>query len=781
MTNNYDAALDQLRAFGLAVDHLVPDGRMHRCLVEGEGRERRGWYCVHEWRAGDGNIFVVGSYGVWHGNDNGAQKIELGKSVQMSAEDRAAIKARMALDRKRAKASRDREAAEAARQAERVWSAALVSEPSGAITDYLTRKGVQSYGLRYTTSGALVVPMQGNDGRIHGLQFILPSHHPRRKKTGRDKEYWPAGLAKQGHYHLIGNPGVRGVVLVAEGYATAATLRAATDLPVAVAFDAGNLRPGAEAIKKRYRGARVLICADDDYLTEGNPGVAAAQAAALAVEGAWVAPVFPSDRGGKKLTDYNDLQQFPEGGLLLVRSQIEDKLTSLGWDRGTARGAEPGGAGNAAAESLKPLLQVDEAVERFSLVYGSGGSMFDHQEARLAPKSDVLDICVDHAWREWKMRPDRRVVRVEEVGFDPPGTDAQIKCNLWNGWPTKPKAGNCEALLDLLRFLCSHENNDTETIYQWMLKWLAYPIQHAGAKMKTAVIMHGPQGAGKNMFFEAIMAIYGAYGRIVDQASIEDKFNDWASRKLFLIADEVVARNELYHTKNKIKGFITGDWIRINPKNVTPHDERNHVNIAFLSNESQPLVLEKDDRRFAVIWTPGKLPQNFYVDVALEIEAGGIAALHDYLVNLDLGDFKPWTLPPMTQAKADLIDLGLESTERFWQAWVTGELECIPIGPAKSEDLYELYRAWCTRVGIGKPATLHKLMGQVGKRVDAKKAIGRYLNGRSPDATQCMFVYPPKHMSAPEGMSLTKWHTEAVEKFRQGLFDWKKSGNNGDY
>ena len=92
--------------------------------------------------------------------------------------------------------------------------------------------------------------------------------------------------------------------------------------------------------------------------------------------------------------------------------------------------------------------------------------------------------------------------------------------------------------------------------------------------MRTALIFHGPQGTGKNLFFEAIMAIYGEYGRIVGQAEIEDKFNDWASRKLFLIADEVVARQELYHVKNKLKSFVTGEWIRINPKNVAAHDER---------------------------------------------------------------------------------------------------------------------------------------------------------------------------------------------------------------
>lgn len=107
------------------------------------------------------------------------------------------------------------------------------------------------------------------------------------------------------------------------------------------------------------------------------------------------------------------------------------------------------------------------------------------------------------------------------------------------------------------------------------------------------------------------MSIYGQYGRIIDQSAIEDKFNDWASRKLFLIADEVVARSGLWHIKNMLKGFITGRWIRINPKQVAAHDERNHVNMVMLTNDGLPTIIETGDRRYLVIWTPEKEATSF--------------------------------------------------------------------------------------------------------------------------------------------------------------------------
>ena len=458
-----------------------------------------------------------------------------------------------------------------------------------------------------------------------------------------------------------------------------------------------------------------------------NPGVEAARLAAHAHGGTWLVPVFrdprPTDR--KSLTDFNDLAAAE--GLHVVREQVEAHLRQQGWlDAAPAHstaGAGPAARGEGERPALPGIIDVDAAIDRYSLVYAGKGTLFDHVEHCLVAKSDVMDVLEKGAWNTIKFRGGLPTVRLAEVGFDPAGTDPTIRCNLWGGWPTIPRAGTCDALLALLEHLCSHEANHRD-LYAWVLKWLAYPIQNPGAKMRTALVIHGGQGVGKNLFFEAVMAIYGHYGRIIDQASLEDKFNDWASRKLFLIADEVVSRAELFHVKNKLKQFITGEWIRINPKNVAAHDERNHVNVVFLSNDKQPLVLEKDDRRYAVIWTPEKLGPAQYQAVRDEIRAGGIAALHQHLLDLELGDFDEFSPPPMTQAKRDLVELGLESTEQFLRDWAAGDIPgrmeagapvAVPFCPCSSADLYASYRRWCGHAGVSRPREQASFLGLIAK------------------------------------------------------------------
>lgn len=748
---NYESVISQLVSAGLLVDSLSVDGRVKRCFVadgQRDGlRERRGWYLLHEWRSSNGTDYIVGTYGIWVGTNPNTQKIELDKATPFSPEEKAAFRIRMAEDRKTAAAQRDHEANRAAHRAAKVWAKCPTTAPTGDRTDYLARKGVQSYGLRYTDTGALVIPMQTATGETRGLQFILPANHPHVKKTHRDKQYWPQGMGKTGIWYQIGTPYSQGVMLIAEGYATAASLHCATGLPVAVAFDAGNLIHVARAIHKKHRIGRILICADDDYQQRcpackkptpvaqpqcahcghthqlKNPGITAATTAALAVGGAAVWPAFPFDRAGAKLTDYNDLQQAPQGGMTLVRVQIEAKLTELGWNDQAQkkRGSPNEGAGVGNIHTAPARLSIDEAALRFCGTINLGGkTLFDRLHHRLIHKDDVLNLLPSHGWENLRSHPDwQNADYPANIAFDPACDNPNITCNFWSGWPIiddtaqpqiNPKnghishynnvTGSCQAILELLRNMCPDD-----TVNEWLLNWFALPLQRPGTKMQTAVIMHGPQGTGKTSITQAIGKIYGSYAATIGQEALEDKFNpDWTEAKLFISAEEIQSSSEKFQNKNRLKTMITQETVRVNPKNLPAHSERNLMNFVFLSNDRTPLILEADDRRYCVIWVHHKPDKPFFERLYTEINNGGLVALHDHLLRRQLGNFAPWTDPPMTQAKRDLMGQGTNSEERFLSDWQTLSIEdpqgnVIPFIPCHQNDLHALYRYWCRQAG----------------------------------------------------------------------------------
>jgi putative DNA primase/helicase len=263
---------------------IIDDGAIHRFSTNGRRGDDSGWYSLHS----DG--IAAGAFGCWR---SGLQFTWCAKSDHAMTDTerdhhRQRIKA-MQVQRETEQAQRQQLAAIDAAQR---WQAAT---PCTQHT-YLTTKGVQGYGVRMDSAGALVVPMRDTAGTLHSLQTITPDGEKRFLSGGRVK----------GCYHSMGK--VAGVLVVCEGYATGASILACTGHAVAVAFNAGNLGEVAAALRAKYPALKIIIAADDDHHTEDNPGMTKATAAAIAVRGVLAVPVFGEGRPDKA-TDFNDLHQ----------------------------------------------------------------------------------------------------------------------------------------------------------------------------------------------------------------------------------------------------------------------------------------------------------------------------------------------------------------------------------------------------------------------------------------------------------------------------------------
>ena len=236
-------------------------------------------------------------------------------------------------------------------------------------------------------------------------------------------------------------------------------------------------------------------------------------------------------------------------------------------------------------------------------------------------------------------------------------------------------------------------------MFDWVSKWLAYPLQHPGAKMHQALVFHGVrEGTGKNLFFSVMERIYGEYSMVINQAMLNSDFNEYLSRKLFIVADEVLTQQDRRHQKGMIKGMITGTKHQLNEKNMPRWQEDNLTNFVFLSNELQPLAVDPEDRRFMVVKVEESHPQSYFQKLAAEIEAGGAAGFYAWLLSLDLEDFGPSTRPYQTEARQDLIELGKPASDRFVESWLAGDTQ-FPVMACALECLYDAFVLWRARGG----------------------------------------------------------------------------------
>ncbi|MFZ2391673.1 DUF3987 domain-containing protein [Rhodoferax sp.] len=291
-----------IAAAGLeAPDSINANGAIHRFSTNGKRGDDSGWYMLHT----DG--IAAGAFGCWR---TGLQSSWCAKS------DNAMTPAELADHRQRIKAMKaQREADTLASQQQASVTAAALWSQADAATDhpYLTIKGAQSHGLR-VFADKLLIPLRDTAGKLHSLQTITPDG---------DKRFHPGGRVK-GCYHSIGKPA--GVLIVCEGYATGASIHEATGHAVAVTFNAGNLEAPAVALRAKYPALKIIVAADDDHLTDGNPGMSKATAAALAVGGLVAVPSFPADRPDKA-TDFNDLHQM--AGVDAVKACIDSAIESV--------------------------------------------------------------------------------------------------------------------------------------------------------------------------------------------------------------------------------------------------------------------------------------------------------------------------------------------------------------------------------------------------------------------------------------------------------------------
>lgn len=293
-------AIDQFKqtiaAAGLTPpDVILDDGAIHRFSTNGRRGDDSGWYSLHT----DG--IAAGAFGCWR---EGMQSTWCAKSDNaMTATELDTHRTRIkTMQAQRETELIQRQQSAATDAAQRVQAAANCTQHA-----YPTRKGIKPHGAKIE-GDHLLIPMIDTAGKLHSLQTITPDG---------DKRFLSGGRVK-GCYHAIGKPA--GLLIVCEGYATGASIHEATGHAVAVAFNAGNLEAVAVALRTKYPALKIIIAADDDHLTDGNPGLTKAQAAAQAVGGLVAVPVFPADRPDKA-TDFNDLHQV--AGLDAVKACIE--------------------------------------------------------------------------------------------------------------------------------------------------------------------------------------------------------------------------------------------------------------------------------------------------------------------------------------------------------------------------------------------------------------------------------------------------------------------------
>jgi len=204
----------------------------------------------------------------------------------------------------------------------------------------LKEREVEPFGV-HQEKDTLYIPLRNAVGEVRNIQ-IIDAQGDSRVLLGAERE---------GNFHLITGPeqnqaggysplqfaenalpGIgrqdlaQGEIVLAENYASGASLHMATGKPVAVVFTPENLTAVAQALRQEFPQAAITICATNNQYerTDGtvhNRGVIEAEKAAQAVGGKVIVPEFTDNEKSRSLVDFNDLHV--SRGLEEVKRQFD--------------------------------------------------------------------------------------------------------------------------------------------------------------------------------------------------------------------------------------------------------------------------------------------------------------------------------------------------------------------------------------------------------------------------------------------------------------------------
>lgn len=318
---HFKAALEEQ---GLIIDGMpIMDGKIHRVKTNlDKGREMSGAYTgfLNDYPAG-----FIQNFKTNH-KENWKMGIEYGNNVPIAIPNNQVSK-------KKEVAHRD----EALRSLQEKTAIKLQEEYENANWahsnhPYLKKKGFnENFYLKQDKMGSLLIPLKDENGKLWSVQRIFTNGD---KIIGviRTKEEKEQGIEysarKSGCFHIIGAKNLESCkeFLIAEGFATAATIYKSTNKPVIMGVDSGNLIKIVEILNNKFKGKSITIIADNDKKREiqglNNAGVEAAQEIKRKYpQTKIIIPEISNKEAELGFTDFNDI--FLAKGLEEVKNQIK--------------------------------------------------------------------------------------------------------------------------------------------------------------------------------------------------------------------------------------------------------------------------------------------------------------------------------------------------------------------------------------------------------------------------------------------------------------------------
>jgi hypothetical protein len=275
-----------------------------------------------------------------------------------------------------------------------------------------------------------------------------------------------------------------------------------------------------------------------------------------------------------------------------------------------------------------------------------------YDENREAMKGYALKGMTYAAGDEWKVQ-----------------RDGLVYGNVWrDARPEIKNPGDPQLWIDHCRRLVPDER---ELNHIWDV--MAVKLKQPRTKINHAVLHGGNGGIGKDtMWYPFLWAIGGDHMKnvkVIDGDKITSDFG-------YHYQTEVMVLNELKEPEarerralaNRLKPVIAAppEMLTVNRKGLHPYEMPNRIFLLAFTNESMPITLDSDDRRWFCVWSDApKMTSDETQRIWGWYKNGGFEAVAGWLRARDVSAFNPKAIPFTTEYKQRLVYTGMSNAESF--------------------------------------------------------------------------------------------------------------------
>uniref|UniRef100_UPI00248A997F toprim domain-containing protein n=1 Tax=Turicimonas muris TaxID=1796652 RepID=UPI00248A997F len=245
----------------MGIELVANNGTKYERFKPADSRWKRGkeaWYVLFEnYTTQNHKLFYTGAFGI------ADEKYTVEKSVNsgFSVEELREVEHRWEENLKKLEQLQEEQRISCAEKAARLWDNVKTQHSVSASHPYVAKKKIKPIGAQIPSNDVL-----WQDRALVSLQCICEADENGGKEI---KKVFLTGTPKKASFAVLGLPDEKAdgidsdIVYVCEGWATGCSIFEASKKPVVVAFDAGNIEPVINSIKRFVTG-KIVIAADND-------------------------------------------------------------------------------------------------------------------------------------------------------------------------------------------------------------------------------------------------------------------------------------------------------------------------------------------------------------------------------------------------------------------------------------------------------------------------------------------------------------------------------------